>query len=181
MEEEKKVSTAANFSERYLGDNRLVYNFDLTPKDVPSLAQAYLRGINCTLLARFVQEDLYNYKLPDELMCTEMYFDTKHFYRTNPESLRAGDLVWFGRLDSKQTVNEFIPEYNKSRQLLNWKQLPINHVGIATGETSDQGPVILHAIEQENVTLWPIERFRDVRRYSVVWGASRLKIAEVDA
>jgi hypothetical protein len=173
------MKTATNFAERYL-DDRLVYDFNLTPAQVPSLEDAYLRGINCTLLARFVQQDLYDYALPAHLMCTEMFYDTEHFTKTNAvehEALQPGDLVWFGRSASQQLVDEFVPIYNAAGQLTNWRHLPVNHVGIATGETSANGPVILHAVEKENVTLWPIEQFKDVRRYSVVWAVSRLKIA----
>lgn len=170
-----------NFAEKYL-DKGLVYDFDLTPADVPSIAAAHERGINCTLLARFVIEDLYEYKLPEHLLCTEMFFDNEHLVRSDAVeagTLQAGDLVWFGRAASKESVDQFQPQYDTTGQLTNWRQLAINHVGVATGNFTGGSPAILHAVERENVTVWPIDRFKTIPRYSVIWGVSRLKIATV--
>lgn len=169
--------------ERYV-DPTCQYDFWLRPDDVTNLAEARQRGMNCVVLAHLVIKDLFSYDLPTDLRCTEMYLDTKHLIRhdeVEPTSLRQGDLLWFGTDAPRHTVQSFSPRYDNDGHLENWREFPVNHVGIFTGEYIEQEPQVLHSVAGENTTVWPLKRFAEHPRYQTVWGVSRLAVLQATA
>jgi hypothetical protein len=165
---------AIDLAERYIDPN-CTYDFWLRPADVPSLDEAKRRGMNCVVLAHLVMQDLFDYTLPSDLRCTEMFLDTTHFVRTayHPADLAEGDLLWFGKPAPVSAVEEFTPQYDESGHLQNWRDFPVNHVGIYVGQAAGE-PQVLHSVARENTTVWPLSKFAEIPRYSVVWGSSRL-------
>lgn len=170
------MTTATNFAERYL-NNGWVYDFNLTPADVPNFEAAGAQGINCYLLARIAIQDFYGVSLPDQLRCTEMFYDTSYLERTpyDASRLRSFDLVWFGRAGAEQRVDSFVPDYDSEGNLRNWPESPTSHVALATGEWHEGEPLLLHAVQRENVTVWPLSRFKRFARYATLQGMSRVK------
>ena len=155
------------------------YDFWLTPSEVPDLASATRRGINCVIRAHLFVKDYFDVHLPAELRCTELYLDDSHLAHDSyePGSVDPGDLVWFGRANSSSR-DTFRPDYAPDGNLRNWRQAPVSHVGIAL-PSSDGTIDVLHAIPGENVTIWPIERFAEVPRYEQFRGISKVAIAAV--
>lgn len=170
--------TVLDITERYV-DPDCTYDFWLRPQDVPDLQTAQQKGMNCVVLAHLVMKEMFDYELPPDLRCTEMFLDSTHFVRTefNAEQLRPGDLVWFGRAASRVSAEQFKPSYDQSGHMQNWRDFPVNHVGIYVGRDAQDEAQILHSVARENTTLWPLRKFGQVPRYSIVWGSSRLLAA----
>ena len=121
------------------------YDFNQGPKEVRSPEDALRSGINCVSLAHLAIKDLFDYELPSELHCAEMYRDTEHFVAVDAdEPLLQGDLFWFGIKNPKIQAEEFKPVYDHSGNLINWFENPIKHVAMYTGiKNGDNDPVLL--------------------------------------
>ena len=172
-----------NFAERYTATD-CAYNFWLRPGDVPDMAVAERKGLNCVVLAHLVMKDLFGYTLPSDLRCTEMFLDSQHLTRSahlDLSKLQQGDLLWFGVGRPDYVVDAFAPRYDETGHLLNWREFPINHVGIHTGEFINNDPLVLHSAAGENTTIWPLSSFAEIPRYQKLWGVSRLAIREAGA
>lgn len=160
--------------ERYI-DPAFVYRYTHGPRMVLSKEEAMLRGINCVSLVHLVLKDLFDYQLPPDLDCYELYNDQEHMSPVaDVERMQAGDLVWFGRQNPAVEPEDFRPVYQNG-QLLNWSEFPVRHVAIYTGEYSDDH-LLLHStyIEGTNV-VWPLFRFANYARYRKMYGISRLR------
>ena len=152
-----------------------VYSFLSGPDIVQSKEDAWEIGINCISLAHLALKDLYDYELPRELMCAELYADREHFIPLEDgEAMMVGDLVWFGIEDPEVQVHEFVPHYENG-SLINWADFPVKHVAIFTGEYADGDPLLLHStsIVGTNV-VWPLSYFKTYRRYRQLYGVTRL-------
>lgn len=161
--------------ERFI-DPEFVYSFWQGPQEVRSEEDARLRGLNCVALAHLCLESLFGYQLPPEQHCYEMFVNTSHFATLSQASaVRRGDVFWFG--PSSTDVAGFTPQYNGYGLLLNWRASPVRHMAIATGDTQDGQPLLLHAthIEGTNV-VWPVAKFADYVRYERVHRRARLAI-----
>ncbi len=162
--------------ERYL-DAAYVYRFSHSPNIVQDREDARRYGINCISLAHLALKDLFNYRLPPGLMCSELYADREHFRQVERlEDMQRGDLVWFGAADPKIELAEFVPQYEDG-QLVNWTDFPVKHVAIDTGERGDDYQ-LLHStyVEGTNV-VWPLAEFENYKRYKKLYGITRLKNA----
>ena len=155
------------------------YKFTQGPHVVQSREDAIRYGINCVSLAHLALKDLFEYELPSELQCTELYMDRDHFDKVeNIEDMQTGDLLWFGLQEPLVEAHEFVPHY-VSGQLLNWDDFPIKHVAIYTGETDmDNEYLLLHSTHVEGTNVvWPLSKFREYHKYRKLYGISRLKTA----
>ncbi len=162
--------------ERYLQPD-YVYRFTQGPDMVRSLDDARHNGLNCIALAHLVLKDLFDYELPPEFRCVELYTDREHLEPIESmDDAQTGDLVWFGVEEPAITVEAFVPQY-AGGELLNWADFPVKHVAICTGETNpDDDYLLLHSSREDGVNaVWPMARFGDYRRYRKLYGISRLK------
>jgi hypothetical protein len=132
-------------------DPAFVYRFWQGPKEVRSLQDAKRKGLNCVALAHLSIKTLFDYELPFTEHCYEMYKDTERFREVPKESrIKRGDIFWFGPARLRVAENEFAPEYDESGLLLNWRDSPVRHVAIATGETFQGDDLLLHATHMEH-------------------------------
>lgn len=162
--------------ETYL-DPQFVYQFTQGPDLVRSREDALRYGINCISLAHLALKDLFDHELPPNLLCLELYRDREHFEPVEQfDQMREGDLVWFGLANPVTPIEDFVPQY-KDGQLLNWPDMPIKHVAVATGEADEQGePLLLHSTFSAGTNVvWPLGKFRNVKRYQQVYGITRLR------
>jgi hypothetical protein len=132
--------------------------------------------MNCVSLAHLTTKEVFSFSLPPHLHCAELYLDCTYFEDVpSIENLEAGDLIWFGVDDPRIQPEEFEPVYDNG-QLINWREFPVKHVGVHTGEFEDDDPLVLHAthIERTNA-VWPLSRFADYSRYRKIYSVRRLK------
>lgn len=155
------------------------YKFTQGPDLVRTREDAIRNGINCVSLAHLALKDLFDYKLPSDLMCVELHLDAEHFNKVDKlEDMQAGDLVWFGVENPDIQVEEFTPVYANG-QLMNWADFPVKHVAVYTGGLGENNDyLLLHSthVEGTNV-IWPLEKFKDYVKYRKIYGISRLKVA----
>ena len=168
-----------NTLEQYI-DPTYVYRFTHGPNIVDTREAALRKGINCVSLAHLALKDLFEYSLPADLLCSELYNDREHFRSVaKSETTQTGDLVWFGLENPKTEIAEFVPQY-RDGELLNWLDYPIKHVAIHTGERDKQGDyLLLHSTSIVGTnTIWPLRRFANYERYRKLYGFTRLKKAD---
>lgn len=162
--------------ERYV-DPAYIYRFSQNPNSVRSRQDAIQYGINCVSLAHLALKDLFDYQLPPELDCFELYTDKEHLQPVaNLAEMQTGDFVWFGWPNPKTKPEDFIPIY-RDGQLLNWTDFPVNHVAIFSGDVMEDY-MLLHAnhIDCTNA-IWPLARFSQYERYRKLYGINRLRNA----
>ena len=162
--------------ERHL-DSNFPYCFNQGPAEVPDKKAAEAKGLNCIALAHLVLEDLFGRKLPPDLHCFEMFSDKQMFTTVDAtDDMLTGDLLWMGPRSPKVPLAEFKPKYDQSGSLVNWRDNPIKHVGIYTGEQTDDY-LLLHATHYEGTTaVWPLQQFTNYRRYEHIYRISRLVV-----
>jgi hypothetical protein len=120
---------------------------------------------------------LFEYELPPELGCAEMYLAQDHFVRVNClEDSRQGDLFWFGIKHAAMPPESVHLEYSSDGELLNWRDFPVKHVAVHTGINQSDEPMLLHAtpIDGGKNTIWPFSRFAEYHRYRKLYGITRL-------
>lgn len=146
------------------------YEFWQGPAQVRTEADALQNGLNCVSLAHLVLEHLFGKTLPPELHCYEMFADQEQFSTIPPEGMRLGDLVWFGPRAPSTAPCSFIPQYIPgSSHLENWRESPVRHMAIHTGETVYDDPLMLHATPHEGTTaIWPLSQFEGYPRYAKI-------------
>jgi hypothetical protein len=151
------------------------YDFWQGPEKVRSDEDARQKGLNCVSLAHLALRNLFNETLPPEMHCYEMYADDAYFKTLGGvDETQQGDLVWFGRQDAAEPAL-FVPQYAKGSSFLeNWRDSPVKHVAVCTGERYDGEPLLLHAthIEGTNV-IWPLRKFEEHERYARVLRVAR--------
>ena len=157
-------------------DPRFTYNFYHGPDVIGDIEAARQYGLNCVALAHLATKHLFQYSLPSSLHCAELYVNTLHFgVIPDIDNIEQGDLVWFGLADAAIQPEEFEPQYQDGA-LINWRDFPVKHVGIHTGETALDDPLILHATHLAGTNVvWPLSRFSDYRRYQKIYSIRRLK------
>jgi hypothetical protein len=145
------------------------------PQATNNIEKARENGINCISLAHLVIESLFEFKLPKELHCYELFNDMIHFDEVTISDMKIGDLIWFGIDNPNIDLEEFTPIYQDNR-LVNYKDFPVKHVGIFDHFDSDGIPQILHStmIDEAN-TVWAIDRFSQYKRYQKIYGVRRLR------
>lgn len=155
-----------------------VYDFWSGPDVVQSKQDALAKGINCISLVHLALTDLFDYPLPQSLMCSELYKDREHFRPVhNSEVNQMGDLMWFGIEDPPISTRAFVPHYEDGK-LVNWSDFPVKHAAIHTGEDNDGDPLLLHSTSIVGTnTVWPMSYFRTYKRYRKFYGATRLVVA----
>lgn len=156
------------------------YSFLHGPHVVSSPEQALSRGISCVALVHFALRDLFGAELPPDLLFTEMYFDAQRFKPVQVNTMQAGDLFWVGKPNPLTPTAKFVPRYDTAgTELLNWNEMPVNHLGIYTGNNTRTGePLILHASETEGTTALSTPReLAKHPRYAAHYGVSRLIVA----
>ena len=154
------------------------YEFWRNPDTVRTKEDARNLGINCVSLAHLALKEMFDYELPAELGCAELYLDRDHFRAVEDhEQMAAGDLVWFGRQDAPYHPEEVLLQYDDQGNLVNWREFPVKHVTIFTGETDESAdPLLLHAtyLDGGQNRIWPMSRFADYHRYRKLYGITRL-------
>lgn len=158
-------------------DYAYVYRFTHGPNLIQSKEQARRDGINCVSLAHLALRELCGVYLPSTLMCSELHRDREHFEAVSDIEIKVGDLVWFGVQEPVIEPNDFVPIYING-ELLNWREYPVKHVAIATGEVDGENdPLLLHSSSIVGTNaVWPMRDFANHRRYERKYGVSRLKI-----
>lgn len=162
--------------DRYV-DSDFVYRFMQNPDVVRSEEDARRDGINCVSLAHLALKELFEKELPEDLLCAELYADRDYFdHFDSLDNLQTGDLVWFGIENPRIMPDDFTPLYEQGR-LVNWRDFPIKHVAISTGERDETGDeLLLHSTYYEGTnTIWPLSQFASYERYRRTYGISRLK------
>ncbi len=152
------------------------YVFTRGPDEVKSTEAALLNGINCISLAHLVIKDLFDYKLPSDLKSSELSKDTLHFNLVNSlDDMEIGDLVWFGVSNPIVELKDFKPKY-RDKQLLNWRDFPIKHVAIYTGEKTEGDYLMLHStsVDGTNV-IWSLNKFKNYDKYQKIYFIKRFK------
>lgn len=165
--------------ETYLNPS-YAYDFWSGPDVIQSKDEALANGINCISLAHLALQDLFECRLPQSLMCSELYKDREHFRPMNERELnQIGDLMWFGIEDPPVNVDEFVPCYEDGK-LINWADFPVKHVAIHTGEDNDGDPLLLHSTSIVGTNIvWPMSYFKTYKRYRRFYGATRLLVASI--
>lgn len=168
-----------NVLDSYL-DPAFRYSFTQGPDVVRSLEDALQNGINCISLAHLALQDLFGVQLPSRLHCAEMYLDKTRFTHVDGiEMLQRGDLVWFGIEEAPIEPDEFVPVYDNGA-LTNWRDFPIKHTAISTGQQNLEGdPLLLHSTHLEGTNVvWPLGKFAKYKRYEKLHGITRLVVAD---
>lgn len=127
---------------------------------------------------------MFDYQLPPELGCAELYLDREHFEPVPAGGdMRAGDLVWFGKQNPPLQPEEVQLEYDTEGNLVNWRDFPVKHVAINTGLERSGDPLLLHATYLDGRTnrLWPLPQFLQYPRYRKLYGVTRLALQGVTA
>ena len=157
-------------------DDPYRYEFLQNPDKVRSKTDAQRDGLNCVSLAHLALKELFDYDLPPDLGCAELYLDADHFKPVESMSTaQKGDLVWFGTENAVIEPGAFIPRYSATGELQNWRQFPVKHVTVHTGVYKDGEPMLLHATKHEGSTaLWQFSRFNEHRLYRRFFGITRL-------
>src|SRR3990167_3284453 len=155
-----------------------VYRFTQGPDVVRSIDDARAGGLNCVALAHLAMQRLFDYHLPPELKCVELYGDRDHFRAVEDiADAQEGDLAWFGLANPQVGVEEFRPVYSDG-QLANWREFPVTHVGVFA-DVSNGDPRILHATPVEGTnTVLPLSEFAGYKRYERLYGITRLMAAD---
>ncbi len=158
-------------------DREFVYSFGQGPNKVSSEAEARQKGINCVTLAHLALRELFDQKLPTNLHCYEMATDYDYFKTVeSPDLMQQGDLVWFGYANPHQSIEDFEPTYDDEGYLLNWRDSPIKHVAIYTGEQQNNDFMMLHSTHIEGTnTVWPLSLFAMYKRYEKIYRIGRLQ------
>ncbi len=159
-------------------DPAYVYNFEQGPNRVSSEVDARLYGINCVTLAHLAIRRLFDRELPSNLHCYEMATDEDYLETIeSPELMERGDLIWFGYANPPQSIEDFAPIYDSEGYLLNWRDSPIKHVAMYTGEQQQDGDfLMLHSTHIEGTnTVWPLSLFAKYKRYERIYRIGRFK------
>jgi cell wall-associated NlpC family hydrolase len=166
--------------ERYV-DPEFVYRFSQGPNKAPSEAEARRKGINCVTLAHLALRELFDQTLPTSLHCYEMATDNDYFETIESlDLMQRGDLIWFGYANPHQSIEDFEPSYDNEGYLLNWRDSPIKHVAIYTGEQRDDDFMMLHSTHIEGTnTIWPLSLFAHYKRYEKIYRIGRLQTSSV--
>lgn len=168
-----------NAFERYV-DPSFVYKFMQGPDKVLDEHTARTQGVNCISLAHLAMRDLFGYSLPTSLHCYEMFSDTSHFKTVESiDFLEPGDLMWFGLRHPGIPIDQYQPQYDERGTLVNWRDNPVKHVAIYTGEQANDDYLMLHATNIEGTNaVWPLQKFASFKRYERVYRISRLAVGE---
>ena len=107
--------------------------------------------------------------------CYEMVTDERQFATVGSlREMQSGDLVWFGRGRPPVPIRQFVPEYDSTGYLLNWRDFAVNHVAIYTGMQQDGEPLLLHASPTDGTNvIWPLSKFAEHERYEQIYRISR--------
>ena len=155
------------------------YSFEQGPNKVRSHEDARVNGLNCVALAHLAMKDLFDYTLPEDYQCLELFLDREQHFESidSLDSAQQGDLVWFGFAEPRIPLEEFVPVYDECREITNWQDVAVRHVGLFTGEIDGEGDqLVLHATRSAGtVAIWPLRKFQEYKRYRKVYGVSRLK------
>lgn len=138
---------------KYLG---LPYNFQHGPHVVSS-EELIHQGVNCQSLVHLLYKDLFGIVLPEEMRSQEIFKDEKLFRVVDlaEEQPSLGDIFVFGK--------ERAPNYKL-------------HLALFTGEIDAQDELLLiHANMLEGVSVWPLSRFAQYRRYQLLKAVKRLR------
>jgi len=162
---------------KHFVDPAFVYSFEKGPNRVSSEAVAKQEGLNCVTLAHLALDELFDRKLPANLHCYEMATDEDYFETIeSPELMQQGDLVWFGFASPRQTIEDFVPKYDANGFLLNWRDSPIKHVAMYTGERREGDFMMLHSTHIEGTNaIWPLGLFSKYKRYERIYRIGRLQ------
>lgn len=157
-------------------DDAFRYDFDQGPKQVRSREDAIRYGINCVGLAHLALLDIFGRELDPSRHCYEMFTDNEQFATVESAAeMRIGDLAWVGVSRPPVPLDKFVPEYDDTGYLLNWRDFAVNHVAIYTGQTQDGEPLMLHASPMDGTNaIWPLSRFAEYQRYEKIYRISRL-------
>ncbi len=163
-------------------DSAFVYRFWQGPREVRSIDDAKRSGLNCVALAHLSLNSLFGHTLPPDEHCYEMYRDTTYFIDVPGNSdIQEGDIFWFGPARPNISEDKFVPEYDESGLLLNWRDSPVRHVAIATGETIEGDDLLLHATHVDGTNaMWPRTKFAEYTRYEREYRVARLALEKLE-
>lgn len=159
---------------RRLASEEFRYVFTQGPDRASSIERALEDGLNCVSLAHLAIRLTFDFKLPSDLYCLEMFQDEEHFEDVpSVRDARRYDIVWFGVDKTDAQLEEFEPIYDKSGQITNWSQSPIKHVGVIY-EPDTNDPLVLHSTSRTGTnSLWRLSQFAEHKRYKKVHGIRR--------
>jgi len=157
-------------------DDAFKYDFEQGPKQVRSREDAIRYGNNCISLAHLAIGDIFGRELDPGKHCYEMFTDDQQFAAVKAvRDMRLGDLAWFGFSRPPVPLDKFVPQYDDTGYLLNWRDFAVNHVAIYTGLMQNGEPLLLHASPTDGTNvLWPLGKFAEHSRYEQIYRVSRL-------
>lgn len=155
------------------------YRFDHGPDLIRTRLDALRYGLNCGALVHLLLDDLFGYRIPAELMCIEMFYDTAHFQPVDgEEGLRQGDVAFFGARDVPLDEAKERARLVNGR-LLDWRQHPTLHLALCVDDALLQDACFIHATairDLNGVYVWPLARFLDTKQYGILHGVRRLQV-----
>lgn len=155
------------------------YDYGQTPAKFYADTSAGPQGINCKVVPHEFARQQFGIELPPELQIAEAFFGADNpaspLRRLHPsENLRLGDWILYGRQDATHP-QLIIPDYGSDGNMRNWRNFPINHVGVFLGTHHGQ-PMILHATPEHGVTIAEQRTIQRSRRTAQVHDVLRLKV-----
>jgi hypothetical protein len=149
---------------KYL-DERIRYNKDVSLNQVSTLDAALRLGISCYTLAALINEELYRVKLSPNIDPVVWWRDNLMHRLLDPkESLKIGDVAFFGKLNAKPLP---IPDSIRGnpKDVKNFiKNYPAHHLAVYIGRSKNSHPLYMHAsYATGGVAIWSEDQFYGYR------------------
>ena len=152
------------------------YRFASGPDVVQTPEQALEHGLNCVALVHLLLKALWGCHLPLDCQSIEMYYPNPHLQVVSSlQEMQMGDVIFVGRAGMQAALDAFVPRYDPTSRLTNWREFPGLHLCVYTGlHDADGSPLFIHANGQDNgVAIWSLARIQQHPRYAVLYAIKR--------
>lgn len=145
-------------------------------------------GVNCASQSHLALEGLFGVRLPTRLHCTEIQKDIAgrgDFFKPVQDGLHAmqvGDIILSGLDRPQSALDRFSPRYDDDGFLRNWRDSPLRHVNVFTGEYDESTgqPLVLDTNPEASAgirTLDEVMAFGQQGLHAKVFTVGRLVVA----
>jgi hypothetical protein len=168
---------AEKFAEPLLSAG-LVYDYEQTPAQFFAQAPAERLGTNCKVVGHQFTREVLGAELPTDLQIAEAYLNSDSpnapLRRVHPtENLRMGDWILYGR-QSRMHPRLVTPRFDAEGNMLNWRELAINHQGVYLGSHRGNS-MILHATPANGVAISAQNDILRDRRTEIIYEVLRTR------
>ena len=164
--------------EKYLNSS-LRYEKLSGPDKVSSFDDAKKYGLNCGALVHILIKELFNFKLPKELMCIELSYDQKYFKDvTKSKNIKRGDISILAKEGISHLFEPFKGEYISTEKIYDISKHPRIHLLMYTGESNSNGsPLLIHSnpLSENAIEIAPIENILKNKNYKKEYKRCRLR------